>query len=64
MRGRYVTPDIDNETEFDLLTGIARGERAYAEGRIATHDEALARLGKWFTQTESSSEHDKTRSNH
>lgn len=62
MRDRLVTLNAHQETESALLEGIARGERAYAEGRVATHDEALAQLDKWLTQTESSSEHDNVRS--
>lgn len=31
-----------------VLEGIARGESAVAEGRISTHAQAKARLGKWL----------------
>lgn len=31
-----------------LLEGIARGEMAVAEGRVATHSEAKKRLGRWL----------------
>ena len=33
---------------LDLLEGIARGERAFAEGRVVSHDQAQKRLGKWL----------------
>lgn len=31
-----------------VLEGIARGEQAIAEGRVATHAEAKARLARWL----------------
>lgn len=31
-----------------LLEGIARGELAIAEGRVATHAQARARLSRWL----------------
>lgn len=31
-----------------MLEGIARGERAVAEGRVVTHDEAKARMARWL----------------
>ena len=31
----------------DLLEGIARGERAFAEGRVTAHAQARKRLGRW-----------------
>ena len=31
-----------------ILEGIARGEMAVAEGRVVTHREAEARLGRWL----------------
>ncbi len=31
-----------------LLEGIARGERAFAEGRVTTHAQAKKRLGRWL----------------
>ena len=45
---------IDVETyermqqRMTLLEGIARGEQALAEGRVATHDQARTRLAKWL----------------
>lgn len=36
------------KTRMDLLEGIARGERAYAEGRYITHDEFKNRFAKWL----------------
>ncbi len=35
---------------LDLLEGIARGERAFAEGRVVSHDEAKKRLGRWLNE--------------
>ena len=32
---------------LEILEGIARGERAFAEGRVVSHDEAMKRLGRW-----------------
>ena len=32
----------------DLLEGIARGERAFSEGRVTTHAQARKRLGRWL----------------
>ena len=31
-----------------VLEGIARGEQAVAEGRVATHAQAKARLARWL----------------
>lgn len=31
-----------------ILEGIARGERAIAEGRVMSHEEAKKRLSKWL----------------
>lgn len=31
-----------------ILEGIARGEMAVADGRVVSHDEAKARLGRWL----------------
>lgn len=31
-----------------VLEGIARGEQAMAEGRVATHAQAKVRLGRWL----------------
>ena len=31
-----------------ILEGIARGEQALAEGRVATHAQAKKRLAKWL----------------
>ena len=52
--GRSAAVLLDVET-FDrlndrlaLLEGIARGERAFAEGRVASHKEAKRRLGRWL----------------
>lgn len=45
---------VDVETyEFQqrrtaILEGIARGERAIAEGRVMTHEEAKKRMKRWL----------------
>lgn len=31
-----------------ILEGIARGERAFAEGRVVSHEHAKRRLGRWL----------------
>lgn len=31
-----------------ILEGIARGEMAVADGRVVSHEEAKARLGRWL----------------
>lgn len=33
---------------LEVLEGIARGERAFAEGRVATHAAAKRRLSRWL----------------
>lgn len=52
--GRSAAVLVDIET-FDrlnrrlaLLEGIARGERAFADGRTVAHKEAKRRLGRWL----------------
>lgn len=35
---------------LEILEGIARGERALSEGRVASHDEAKARLDRWLDE--------------
>ncbi len=35
------------ERKLALLEGIIRGQQALAEGRVLTHEEALARTAKW-----------------
>jgi prevent-host-death family protein len=37
--------------KLDLLEGIARGERAFSEGRIVSHEEAKTRLGRWLDES-------------
>jgi len=36
------------KTRMEILEGIARGERAIAEGRVLSHEEAMKRLAKWL----------------
>ena len=52
--GRSAAVLVDVET-FDrlqdrlaLLEGITRGERAFAEGRVVSHEEAKRRLRRWL----------------
>ncbi len=41
--------DFDRLNErLRLLEGIARGERAFAEGRVVSHAEATKRLARWL----------------
>ena len=55
--GRSAAVLLDVETydrmtaRLALLEGIARGERAFAEGRIVAHKEAKRRLGRWLPAT-------------
>lgn len=36
------------QTRIAILEGIARGEKALAEGRTLTHEEARKRMRKWL----------------
>ena len=36
------------QQRMTVLEGIARGERAVAEGRVVTHAQARTRLGRWL----------------
>lgn len=36
------------EQRMAILEGIARGERAVAEGRVASHAQAKKRLARWL----------------
>lgn len=36
------------EQRMTILEGIARGEQAVAEGRMASHAQARKRLGRWL----------------
>jgi len=36
------------QQRMTILEGIARGEQAIADGRVATHDQAKARLARWL----------------
>jgi prevent-host-death family protein len=53
-RGRSAAVLLDIETyeellgRIEILQGIARGERAYAEGRVVSHAQAKKRLGRWL----------------
>ncbi|MGA9522347.1 MAG: type II toxin-antitoxin system Phd/YefM family antitoxin [Myxococcaceae bacterium] len=39
-------------SRLELLEGIARGERAIAEGRIVSHADARKRLSRWTHEHE------------
>jgi prevent-host-death family protein len=53
-RGRSAAVLLDIETyeellgRIEILQGIARGERAYAEGRVVSHANAKKRLARWL----------------
>ena len=34
--------------KLELLEGIARGEKAFQEGRVVSHQEAKKRLSRWL----------------
>ncbi|MEN5060724.1 type II toxin-antitoxin system Phd/YefM family antitoxin [Luteimonas sp. TWI1416] len=36
------------QQRMSILEGIARGEQAIAEGRVASQDQAKARLARWL----------------
>ena len=36
------------QQRMTILEGVARGEQAVAEGRVATHAQAKARLARWL----------------
>lgn len=36
------------QQRMSILEGIARGEQAIAEGRVATHGQARKRLARWL----------------
>ena len=36
------------QAQLELLQGIARGEKAIAEGRTVTHEQAKERLDRWL----------------
>ncbi|MFT4176421.1 MAG: type II toxin-antitoxin system Phd/YefM family antitoxin [Luteolibacter sp.] len=36
------------EARLKLLEGIAKGEKAIFEGRVATHEEARKRMSRWL----------------
>ena len=35
------------ERKLELLEGIIRGQKAWAEGRVQSHEEVMARTAKW-----------------
>ena len=38
----------EQQERMSILEGIARGEMAIADGRVVSHGEAKARLGRWL----------------
>lgn len=36
--------------QLDVLEGIARGDRAFADGRIVSHADAKKRLSRWLDE--------------
>lgn len=36
------------QSRIQLLEGIAKGEKAILEGRVASHDEAKTRMSRWL----------------
>ncbi len=51
-RSAAVLLDVESYQELlrrlEILEGIARGERAFSEGRVVSHEEAKKRLGRWL----------------
>ncbi|ASR43010.1 prevent-host-death protein [Xanthomonas citri pv. mangiferaeindicae] len=51
LPGAYLV-DVESyermQQRMSILEGIARGEQAIAEGRVASHDQAKARLARWL----------------
>jgi prevent-host-death family protein len=54
-RSAAVLVDVETYEELSrrlaLLEGIARGERAFTEGRTVSHAQAKRRLGRWLGQS-------------
>jgi prevent-host-death family protein len=55
-RGRSAAVMLAVETyeglldQLAILQGVARGERAFAEGRVVSHKNAKKRLSKWLDE--------------
>lgn len=51
LPGAYLV-DVESyllmQQRMNVLEGIARGEQAVAEGRVATHAQARKRLARWL----------------
>jgi predicted transcriptional regulator len=41
------TAEENMQRQIAILKGISLGEKAISEGKIASHDEAKKRFGKW-----------------
>lgn len=54
-RSAAVLLDVESYDELlrrlELLEGIARGERAFAEGRVVSHKAAKKRMQRWLAST-------------
>lgn len=52
MRNRPATSsaNANSESSRKILEGIAVGERAFADGRVVTHDDAQMRLKRWLKE--------------
>lgn len=37
-----------NQKRMKLLEGLARGEKAFSEGRVLTHADAKKKMGRWL----------------
>ncbi|MCC6995095.1 MAG: type II toxin-antitoxin system Phd/YefM family antitoxin [Deltaproteobacteria bacterium] len=52
-RSAAVLLDVDSYDDMvrrlEVLDGLARGERALAEGRVVSHAKATRRLSRWLT---------------
>ena len=54
-RGRSAAVLLDVESydallrRLEILEGIARGERAFAEGRVVSHRDAKKRMRRWLS---------------
>ena len=38
----------DQQARMQILEGIARGERAYQQGRVLRHEQAKKRMKRWL----------------
>ena len=54
-RSAAVLLDVESYDELlrrlEILEGLARGERAFAEGRVVSHAQARRRMRKWLASS-------------